>query len=480
MSLTSLPYELLDIIVESSLGPNFLDLAKTCKKIYARCEPFIRRHNVLRLRFRDFRYYARDRDYPVAASDLISIIAADPIVVRYIKLADLVDDSRFLEYARVRGAPPKSVPSIEEGGVIVQLFAKSKYLQRAGLDWKEYYSMFSEDVREERYSQHGAAFLLTLLGDAESLTIPMSWEPNAATNQLLNVLVTEARQPSSLSSGLRSVTTFCRYASRSVSENRGLSWASPFLALPHLKSFESPGSFLVSGNPTSLAFRGSPYIAELLEAVDLDACCIDAVGITDFLKHAPRLKKLRYSHYTMRDFVPPDWDLCKFINAVAREAGSHLTELSVNIFKLRGTILPGKASTLGFQKLKKLEFPLMLATCNLNAAGVTGIMFTSIQRFFHVSVDPFVRDLIPTSVTHLSVKSDGMGPYDRGLDALFGNLGAVRRCQLPNLEEVFLNCKQGADEAYKQQCNKIVADGKEEGVAVHLRCLDYARRVNWE
>jgi len=467
MSLTSLPYELLDTIVECSLGPNFLDLAKTCKKIYARCEPFIRRHNELRFRYRDFSYSIHSDDNLVAAFDLISIIAAEPIVARYIKAANLVDDSKFFRHARAHGGLPKSVPSIEEGGVMVQLFANSTYLQRAGVDWREYYNTFAEDVREMRYSQYGAAFLLTLLSDAESLTIPLSWEPNAATDQLLNVLATEARKPSSLSSGLRSVTTFCRQT-RVVSEMWDLSWASPFLALPHLRSFRSPRSVSVGGNPTSLAFKGLSHNAKNLEVAYLHDCCIDAVGITDFLKHTPRLKTLRFSPNT------PNWDLCKFINAVAREAGSYLTELSVDV---SGTILPGKASTLGFQKLQKWEFPLKLATRNLNAAGATG---TTIQRFFHGPVDPFVRDLIPTSVTHLSVKSDGMGPYDRGLDALFGNLGAVRRCQLPNLEEVFLNCKQGADEAYKQQCNKIVADGKEEGVAVHLRCLDYARRVNWE
>lgn len=469
------------MIIEYSLPHSFDNLARTCKRIYTRCAPFIKRHNKLRFRFRKFGYWAHERDSLVAASDLIGIIAADPIVARYIRVANLVDDSRFLRHVRARVDPsPKSVPSIEEGGDIVQLFANSTHLQRAGLDWREYYSTFAEDVREMRYSQHGTAFLLTLLGDTEILTIPSSWQPNAATDQLLDVLVTEAKKPSFLSSGLRPVTTFQGSLSRSETENWGLSWASTFLALPHLKLFDSPCSFSVGGSPTSLAFRNSTHNAEALEAAHLGGCCIDDVGITAFLKHTPCLKTLRYSHNTLYDYQPPDWDMCKFINAVAREAGSHLLEFSVKIQQLRGSILPGKASTRNFQKLEKFEFPLKLVVCNINAAGITGNMATSMQRLFNASLDPLVRDLIPTSVTHLSLKSDGKGPHDRALDALFRNFRAVRTAQLPNLQEVHIACKQEADKAYKQQCNKIVADGDQEGVSVHLDTSDHFEVIKWD
>ncbi|KAF2809893.1 uncharacterized protein BDZ99DRAFT_462541 [Mytilinidion resinicola] len=117
--------------------------------------------------------------------------------------------------------------------------------------------------------------------------------------------------------------------------------------------------------------------------------------------------------------------------------------------------------------------------CNINAAGVTGNIATSLQRFFNGSLDPFVRDLIPTSVTHLVLESEGMGPYDKALDALFRHFRAVRRSQLPNLQEVHIACKQAADNAYKQQCNKIVAEGDREGVVVRLQPFGFSS-VNWD
>src|SRR5690348_3352308 len=144
MGLTNLPAELLDIIVQCSLPEGFENLATTCKRLYARCEPFIRRHNELRSRFRSFSYGS---DNLRAASDLLQLIATDRVVAKYIRNARFSNDSLSIG----DGSPswpnyvPRSVPSIEDGGLIVQLFAESSYLQRAELDWRDYYNTFAED-----------------------------------------------------------------------------------------------------------------------------------------------------------------------------------------------------------------------------------------------------------------------------------------------------------------------------------------------
>ncbi|KAF1967148.1 hypothetical protein BU23DRAFT_603049 [Bimuria novae-zelandiae CBS 107.79] len=466
MALTNLPSELLDMIVEFSLPEIFKSLATICWKIYERCTPFINRHNELRSRFRDFGYYAHAYDSVVAASDLISLIAADPCVARYIRTADLRGDSTFLRHLLTRGKPPKSVPSIEDGGVIVQLFANSTPLRRAGLDWREYYSVFAEDVREMRFSQHGCAFLLTLLGQVEWLRLPGTGKPNAETNELLDFLSKEAQQHGFSSSGLRSVKTFIGSLSTSETEYQGLSWTSPFLALPHLKVFSISGSFAVRENPRTFPFRRSSHIVSTLEAAHLSGCCIYDTGISAFLKHTPRLKTLSYSHSIEHDYLPLDWDICNFINAVAREAGSHLVELSV--------------STRPFQKLKRFEFPQEVLMCNINSTGVAGNIATSLQYLFNGgSLDPFVRDLIPPSVTHLWLTSKGMGPYDIGLDTLFRHFRSVRRSQLPHLQHVYIDCEQGAVNAYKQQCNKIVVEGDREGVVIHLNVHGSSGGIEW-
>jgi len=120
--------------------------------------------------------------------------------------------------------------------------------------------------------------------------------------------------------------------------------------------------------------------------------------------------------------------------------------------------------------------------CNINASAFTGDIATSLQFFFNGSLDPVVRDLIPPSVTHMLLKSEGMGTNGKGkaLHALFRHFRAVRRSQLRNLQEVHIACRQEADNAYKQQCNNIVAEGEREGVAVHLHAYEYSGGLNWD
>ncbi|KAL1607617.1 hypothetical protein SLS60_002551 [Paraconiothyrium brasiliense] len=478
MALTNLPSELLDMIVEYSLPEGFENLATTCKRIYGRCRLYIERHNELSSRFQDFGYYSHTRDTLVAASDLISLIATDASIARYLRIADLRVDSKYLPHLRVRNIPPKSVPSIEEGGAIVQLFANSVYLHRAGLDWREYYSTFAEDVKEMRYSQHGSAFLLTLLGHVEWLELPNAWKPNTATNELLNVIAKEARQTCLPSSGLRPLKKFLGSSTQSGTETWGLSWVSPFLVLPHITIFGTSKSFALGQHPRSIPFRDSPYTADTLEVAYLGACCIDDVGISAFLKHTPRLKALMYSHGTEGDYLPSDWDICKFITAVAREAGSHLIEFSVRMCDQHGSILPGRVSTRPFQKLKKFEIPQRLITCNIHTTDITANIAQSMSN--SETLDPVVQDLIPPSVTHLRLDSDGMGPFDTGLDAFFRHFRAVRKFQLPNLQEVHIYCKHEAISAYKQQCNEIAAAAEREGVVVHVNAYYSYGDMDWE
>jgi hypothetical protein len=63
---------------------------------------------------------------------------------------------------------------------------------------------YFQDVKERRYSQHGATFLLTLLPNIEKLIIP-PWKQNYATDKLLDVVVAKPKQPKS---SLASVTRF--------------------------------------------------------------------------------------------------------------------------------------------------------------------------------------------------------------------------------------------------------------------------------
>lgn len=315
MALTRLPTELLETIITHVLPEGFESLAVTCGRIYALCIPFIKSHNALRSRFRHFTYYKNPGDPSptiAAASDLIKRIAVEPVVARYIRYADLKRDSPCSHMI-----PCGFVRDTDCLHYVTRLFAESPYLEQAGLDWKEYLAKIEEELnvdRIPRYSQHAAAFLLTLLPNVHRLILPQFWEPLGATDRLLDAVVRKAKQSHSRFDrpSLAQITRFEPYVSQVPQDHFDLGWARPFLALPRLRSFHGPSCVLMDANHTSIVPKDPNYgFGETLESVSFVTCCLDDVGIAHFLKNTKRLKTLRYSHSRKYNFNPRCWDICK-------------------------------------------------------------------------------------------------------------------------------------------------------------------------
>lgn len=468
MPLTGLPTELFDKIIPLVMPEGFESLALTCKGIYALCTPFIERHNKLRAMFRRFYYpgdYMTDPDMTYRnAWDLIIRIAVEPVVAHYFREAHLHNDNVFLRSRPRDHAADATDPHCREA--VVKLLANSPHLKQAGLDWKGFHAEIEEDLEKRRYSQRAAAFLLTLLPNVNNITLPRPWEPINATDKLLDVIVREAKQSHLPWDGhaLAQVTRFKNYASQLPGCRRfDLNKAVPFLALPHVRSLYSFSCVAIGDALLAIASK-DPYrgYGETLEVVKLTGCCIDEAAIADFLKHTPRLKTLRYSHASKSDFDPQDWDICKFVTAIEREAGSHLEELSISIRELRGSILPGKASMRGFQRLRQLQFPLEIAMCNVTFA-------TSMDPTLDYS-EPFIGDLVPASVSLLSLLPSGKDNPEKALDVMFRHFAIKKDSQLPALKKILLShpdCPRGTD-AYKKQCDKLVPEVEKVGVVLEL------------
>lgn len=346
---------------------------------------------------------------------------------------------------------------------MVRLLADSSYLKEAGLNWKKYYAAIGEEINACRYSQHAAAFLLTLLPNVKMLKLPKYWKPVDATDKLIDVVIHRARQahlPYDRSS-IAQVTRFVPSVSSGPQARFNLDWVTSFLALPHLQFFRGSDCVAISDGLGSIMSRCPHRGFKALKAVHLVSSFIYEVAITDFLKHTPRLKTLTYSHSTKENCSPQDWDICRFITAIEREVGSHLAELSISIPELRGSIAPGKASMRGFQQLQKLEFPLEIAMRNLTAA-------TSTDHELDYS-ELFIGGLVPASVSQLSLISGGTDQHEKALEVMFRNFATKKGSEMPALKEIYLSCFVNADDAYKEQCVKLAAETKKVGVVLRLR-----------
>lgn len=501
MALTRLPTELLDIIITFVLPEGFESMALSCRRIYALCTSFIERHKRLCSQFQNFAYFEKSNDPSFiirSAFDLITRIAVEPLVARYVRRADFRVDSAFYHHRLKELMADRLIADeltdeltdeladeliaddlivdVHCDEAVTRLFANSPYLEQAGLDWKEYCAEIEEDLKAARYSQHAAAFLLTLLPNVKVLWLPNEWKPLDATDKLIDAVVRKAKQ-SHLSCDRPSLARITKFGlSRPFETHKrfDLDLASSFLALPHIRSFHGPRCVAMNDGHESIAPK-HPYrdFGETLNSVNLSKCCIDEMGIADFLKHTTRLRKLKYSHSTNGNNRRQSWDICKFVTAIEREIGSQLEKLSISIVRLSGLIAPGEATMRNFKRLRKLEFPLDIAICNITAAArrvATSNEESPIGVSTNHELDDceplFIGDLVPASVSRLSLISRGSDNDGKALDLMFRNFAAKKIAQLPALEKIHLSFHPFANDAYKNQCARLLAATEGGGIVL--------------
>ncbi len=500
MALARLPNEMMEQIITCVIPEGFESAALTCRKLYTLCISFIKRYNTLRLRFQHFTYYERRSDPSISfrsSFDLIARIAVEPVIARYIVDANFRCDSFFKS-----GQPREFKPKIPNdcGDAVRNLLADSTYLEASDLDAREFYNAIEEDFEAKRYSQHAAAFLLTLLPNVKMLRLPKYWKPLEATDKLIDTLVRRAKQSTQHlladRPSLAQVSRFGPSVSLGPQERCDLAWASPFLALPHVRSFRGPSCVATSsdfGHDRTSSSK-APHHAGLgpstLGAVHLVSCCISPAGIAGFLAHTPCLRTLRYSHCT-KEGVDADWDICNFITAIERATGAHLEELSVSICELRGEILPGKPSMHGFRRLRKLELPIEVAGCNSTAAAVSRIATPIISRMVGGgSIDHnnelddaeafSIADLVPSSVAQLSLISAGTAQDAMTLEVMFRDFSTRKDEMVPKLDEIHLSCSADSDDKYKEQCARIFMECERGGTVCHLELWPSSIRLTWD
>ncbi len=493
MVLIRLPNEVLDNIIIHVIPEGFESLALTCQKFHTLCTPFLSQHNLVRSHLYNFSYDERfsDNVFPIrTAFDLIARSAVEPILARYISTADFGKDSFFM-----KGRPRDFNPDIRPenfnidtqlgcSAAIHDLLASSPYLEAAGLDWKEYWTAIDEDLENRGYSQHAAAFLLTLLPNIKTLVLPRRWKALDATDKLIDTLIRKARQPHLPTDkpSLAHVTNVRSIYSYGPREQMDLALANPFLALPSLRSFYGPSCVATtpSSSTQSRALYLSTFRSETLEWVHLSAGCIDAPGMAAFLAHVPRLRSLRYSHCT-KEGTDEGWDICAFITAISHAVGSHLEELSVTIRELRGSIAAGKVSMRDFQRLRKLEFPLEVAVCNLNYTE-TSVAGSMKDLRLEDAAPILLAALVPSTVTQLSITSSGRDAHAPALEAMFRDFAAKKVQMVPKLTDIHLSCpvSPSAGDKYKEVCERVREECERVGVVCTLKKWESSAALSWD
>ncbi|KAL8837318.1 MAG: hypothetical protein Q9170_002575, partial [Blastenia crenularia] len=476
------------VIVQYSMPEGFESIALTCKQIHATCRPFLDIHNSRSSQFDTFAYTGDRHGWIYnlrTAYQLIIPIAVEPIIARHIRHADFAHDSRF-----TRCIPHDLLFDDNYEADVRQLLATSPYLQQCGLDWHDFYARIREETQTPNYSQHAAAFLMTLLPNLESLVLPRRWVSCDATSPLVHAIVHQANQldnPNKRPS-LAQVTKIELNISTVARDFMDLEFAIPFLALPRVQSFCGV-SCVAFGDDSRIgvpAGRFNDIFGQTLTSINLVACCIDDVGIAHLLQHAARLRTLRFSYATKTHSGPQEWDICKFIDAIERQVGSHLEELSIVFHDLHDSIPRGTTSMLGFQWLQKLELPLEVAASTINGAAATAHRTkipvneaTDLRESFRDDEVPYISYLVPASVRQLSLTSDGGAEHANVLDLTFRRFATWKASTLPALWAIQLSCPDEADKEYKEQCTKLLTLCDKAGVILRLKRFSSSFNTDW-
>jgi hypothetical protein len=330
MALLELTDELLTLIVVHAIPEGFESLCLTCHKLHTLCKPSIRQYEVIEVTKVRSEFIVKEK-YPSltirTSFELIARIAEEPVAARYIEHADFKVDTRLpvggtLWQMERNGYRPETVRD---------LFAGPRYLP--GTEWQDYFENYERDLKDNRYCQASASFLLTLLSNVKTVVLPMHWTHDTETEKLLDTIVRHARQPNATSTNasLPSVTTLKTSFAR---QGFILNKTTPLLALPRIQKLYGPTSISHNEAPehSSPCPLLSPSLGWTLEVVYLRGSRIDGPAMKHFLRCTPRVRTLVYSHSGKQ--LSRIWDICELVTTIGKEAGSHLEELSITKYDI--------------------------------------------------------------------------------------------------------------------------------------------------
>ena len=277
-----------------------------------------------------------------------------------------------------------------------------------------------------------------------------------------------------------------------------MDWVYTFLALPRVRSFYGAGLRDIRNDGVQLVTNNQPrsVFGRELVTVNFLCCCIDGDGISDFLQHSRHLRKFRYAHLTKPHHSSQAWDICKFVTAIERRVGAHLEELYISMDELRRTTVPSRGSLLGFQRLRTLEFPLEIVMATIMASRNSSSSLPSdspiaeeatstkdecdTSKHEHKeSESMMINDLIPTTVTILSILTDITDKYIPAVEALFGHFNTWKERARPALREIYLSSHYNINKNYRTQRASILAKTENSDVVLHQNPYEFKSKIDW-
>ncbi|KAM0740698.1 hypothetical protein ACQRIT_005882 [Beauveria bassiana] len=373
MGLSQLPPELLAMIASYIMPDDFESLSLTCKQAYDWAKPLIPRHNEYRKRYRNFSF---DFSGLTTISDLLAVIADDPIIATYMVHVEL-DGRYYCEETDMRDAD--YVERMTKR--LSPLVFGSPHLSMLRDDFDEPAELWLEEIvrdlkyynREIPFAEFGVPFLATLLVNVETLILPEEWcnhciitnrdSSRHIVTRLLRLLVTRANDKALKDQPLQKLRAILPARNVDLRVGTVMEQLFPFLALDSLKELHHTfGKCAFARGRT--AFRTLGRNLEIMKLNHYDICGHSAKVL---FKDMHKLRVLEMEYSTRDEVMGKGFQADLFMRSVITGTFASLEKL---VFTGRELWPDTDVVECSFREFKRLKYLELSTIFFVNGAGL--------------------------------------------------------------------------------------------------------------
>ena len=460
MGLLDMPFDVLDGILDLSLPSGIEGLTLSCRAIYERATPQIRRHNKLKQRWR-----VTNNRWTRHTGDTLQIlyeISLDPLIAEYIEVLDLhdwragmyfiaPDDPQGGRAHRWTTEIPTTLRNDQGAlGSLKTFLDESFQTTQCNVEidevWKDIMKgEICSDDDEYDESTWTVVALLSLLPNLTTLRFPAWWKgPEGEAGNALDVLVRAANVMDGRSKPLATLKNILHFMESRYEQKTPLQAMQHIMALSGMRELYLNGAVAVDDGYTGHPFVWAyPEIVASITRMELAACCIDAEGLSALVAHTPNLVVFKYSHETKWHGCQYDWNPGTFAEALARYCGQSLIEVSITLDAMNGCIVNGASSFRSFPKLEKLEIDVDVFCGPSVKSGQRLGSFD--DAYIPPGENPWttgdissIGSMLPDRIKEVQINTNYEKPDRDALQALLKNLREQRAERLHKLERIIV------------------------------------------
>ncbi|KAJ9295962.1 hypothetical protein DTO271G3_5537 [Paecilomyces variotii] len=485
MSILKLPLEILHEVVKFCIPEEIDQLSETCRTLYHATQRFRADHLLKRRQYTVVRYHNEDDDdddeeededeeeeegeddnddhsdggssgnnsenHQLRIShcvDLLLKIAQEPLIARYIQIADLRGD--FEPYGRPDEKYRIAYDElVSQKTTIMKLMESCPLLREAEVDAATFWEDMVDEDDKTFLPSYVTLLILSFMTNVRKLALPTHMPKTSATKnspfrKVVDAMVRIAQNPAAKTGSrdiaLAKLRTLLPMTGADYEDKVALQTLVPFMSLPSLVEVLGSSCVALDDNYTGYPFNPDyESCGGNLERLELMSSTVGPREIRGLLQQCPKLKVFKLDYTVKWHGCGWNWNAGHFMRAIEDTCSDTLEDLGIGIGGDLNDIGTGIVSMKGFRSLKRIELDVQVFL-GVPCGGTIDQAWdydTNDEAPMGDPEIPKVTDLLPACAEKLLLFAQDFDEHAKCLEALFaGVTQAEREKHLPNLKTV--------------------------------------------